>query len=39
MLTGKYRPGQPLPTDSRAASSWLSAMMRELVMNDHTLEV
>jgi aryl-alcohol dehydrogenase-like predicted oxidoreductase len=38
MLTGKYRPGQTPPPDSRAASSPLSASMRQLVMNDATLE-
>jgi aryl-alcohol dehydrogenase-like predicted oxidoreductase len=38
MLTGKYRPAEAPPPDSRAASSPLSASMRQLVMNDTTLE-
>jgi hypothetical protein len=35
--TGKYRATQAPPADSRAATSWLSALMSELVMNDQTL--
>ena len=37
VLTGKYRAGQAPPDDSRAATSWLSTLMSELVMNDQTL--
>ncbi len=37
VLTGKYRPGQPHPEDSRAASNEMSSAM-DLVMNDKTLE-
>jgi aryl-alcohol dehydrogenase-like predicted oxidoreductase len=37
VLTGKYRPGQAPPADSRAASSDMSISMG-LVMNDDTLE-
>jgi aryl-alcohol dehydrogenase-like predicted oxidoreductase len=37
VLTGKYRPGQPHPEDSRAASNEMSSAMH-LVMNDKTLE-
>ncbi|WP_249020982.1 aldo/keto reductase family protein [Conexibacter sp. S30A1] len=37
VLTGKYRPGQPHPEDSRAASNEMSSAMG-LVMNDKTLE-
>jgi aryl-alcohol dehydrogenase-like predicted oxidoreductase len=37
LLTGKYRPGQPPPADSRAASSEMGGFMRRL-MNDPTLE-
>ena len=36
LLTGKYRPGQPPPADSRAAHSEMGASM-DLVMNDDTL--
>ncbi len=36
LLTGKYRPGQDPPADSRAASAAMSASM-DLVMNDDTL--
>jgi aryl-alcohol dehydrogenase-like predicted oxidoreductase len=36
LLTGKYRPGQAPPADSRAAHSEMSGSM-ELVMNDDTL--
>jgi aryl-alcohol dehydrogenase-like predicted oxidoreductase len=36
VLTGKYRPGQPLPTDSRAASADMNGSM-DLVLNDGTL--
>jgi aryl-alcohol dehydrogenase-like predicted oxidoreductase len=37
LLTGKYRPGQPPPADSRAAHSEMGNAMH-LVMNDDTLE-
>jgi aryl-alcohol dehydrogenase-like predicted oxidoreductase len=37
VLTGKYRPGQAPPADSRAASSDMNIAM-SLVMNDATLE-
>ena len=37
VLTGKYRAGQAPPTDSRAATSWLTGLMSELVMTDKTL--
>jgi aryl-alcohol dehydrogenase-like predicted oxidoreductase len=37
LLTGKYRPGQAPPPDSRAAHSEMSTSMG-LVMNDETLE-
>jgi len=37
VLTGKYRPGQEPPADSRAASSDMNISMN-LVMNDATLE-
>jgi aryl-alcohol dehydrogenase-like predicted oxidoreductase len=37
VLTGKYKPGAPLPDDSRAASENMNNAMY-LVMNDHTLE-
>ncbi len=37
VLTGKYRATQAPPDDSRAAISWLSTLMSELVMNDETL--
>jgi aryl-alcohol dehydrogenase-like predicted oxidoreductase len=37
LLTGKYRPGQPPPPDSRAANSDMNISMN-LVMNDSTLE-
>jgi aryl-alcohol dehydrogenase-like predicted oxidoreductase len=37
LLTGKYRPGQPPPADSRAAHSEMGTAMH-LVMNDGTLE-
>jgi aryl-alcohol dehydrogenase-like predicted oxidoreductase len=37
VLTGKYRPGQEPPGDSRAASSEMNIAMN-LVMNDATLE-
>ena len=37
LLTGKYRPGQAPPSDSRAAHSEMGASMG-LVMNDTTLE-
>jgi aryl-alcohol dehydrogenase-like predicted oxidoreductase len=37
VLTGKYKPGEPLPEDSRAASENMNNAMH-LVMNDHTLE-
>jgi aryl-alcohol dehydrogenase-like predicted oxidoreductase len=36
VLTGKYRPGQPHPHDSRAASDAMNAMM-SLVLNDETI--
>jgi len=38
MLTGKYPPGQLPPPDSRAATSWLGDLMRELLMNEQTLQ-
>jgi aryl-alcohol dehydrogenase-like predicted oxidoreductase len=37
VLTGKYKPGAPLPDDSRAASENMNAAMH-LVMNDEALE-
>lgn len=37
LLTGKYRPGEPPPSDSRAASSEMGAFMPAF-MNDTTLE-
>jgi aryl-alcohol dehydrogenase-like predicted oxidoreductase len=37
VLTGKYKPGAPLPDDSRAASDNMNAAMH-LVMNDEALE-
>jgi len=37
VLTGKYRPGEPLPEGSRAASDDMNVAMN-LVMNDETLE-
>jgi aryl-alcohol dehydrogenase-like predicted oxidoreductase len=37
VLTGKYRVSEAPPADSRAATSWLSTLMSELVMNDHAL--
>jgi len=37
VLTGKYLPGQPPPTDSRAASPQMNAFIRERLRSDHTL--
>jgi aryl-alcohol dehydrogenase-like predicted oxidoreductase len=37
VLTGKYKPGQPHPSDSRAASEAMNFAMR-IVMNDDNLE-
>jgi aryl-alcohol dehydrogenase-like predicted oxidoreductase len=37
LLTGKYRPGQPPPPDSRAAHSEMGAFMA-ILMNDELLE-
>jgi aryl-alcohol dehydrogenase-like predicted oxidoreductase len=37
VLTGKYKPGQPHPSDSRAASDAMNMAMN-IVMNDDTLE-
>jgi aryl-alcohol dehydrogenase-like predicted oxidoreductase len=37
LLTGKYRPGEPPPPDSRAAHSEMGSSMT-LVMSDETLE-
>ena len=37
VLTGKYKPGEPHPEDSRAASAEMGAAMH-LVMNESTLE-
>jgi aryl-alcohol dehydrogenase-like predicted oxidoreductase len=37
VLTGKYKPGQPHPSDSRAASEKMSFAM-SIVMNDEALE-
>jgi aryl-alcohol dehydrogenase-like predicted oxidoreductase len=37
LLTGKYRPGQPPPADSRAAHTEMGASM-DIVMNDDTLQ-
>src|ERR1700735_5165494 len=37
VLTGKYKPGEPHPSDSRAASDAMNFAM-EIVMNDGTLE-
>jgi aryl-alcohol dehydrogenase-like predicted oxidoreductase len=36
VLTGKYRPGEPLPADSRAANDSMSRMMH-MVLNDDTV--
>ncbi len=36
LLTGKYKPGQPLPEGSRAASDAMGLFM-DMVMNDETL--
>jgi aryl-alcohol dehydrogenase-like predicted oxidoreductase len=38
VLTGKYRPGQQPPSDSRAASSEMGGFMRGALMSDATLE-
>ncbi len=37
VLSGKYHADKAPPADSRAATSWLSALMRDLVLNDGTL--
>ena len=37
VLTGKYKPGEPLPEGSRAASDEMGGFMH-LIMNDETLE-
>jgi aryl-alcohol dehydrogenase-like predicted oxidoreductase len=37
VLTGKYKPGEPLPEGSRASSDAMGSFMH-LVMNDETLE-
>jgi aryl-alcohol dehydrogenase-like predicted oxidoreductase len=37
LLTGKYRPGEPPPSDSRAASSEMGAFMSQM-MSDEILE-
>jgi aryl-alcohol dehydrogenase-like predicted oxidoreductase len=37
VLTGKYRPGQPLPSDSRFANDAMN-VSRDLVLNDAALE-
>ncbi|HEX3802612.1 MAG TPA: aldo/keto reductase family protein [Solirubrobacteraceae bacterium] len=37
VLTGKYKPGQPLPEGSRATSDAMGSFM-DLVMNDKTLD-
>jgi len=37
VLTGKYLPGQPLPTDSRFANDTMNGS-RDLVLSDATLE-
>src|SRR4051794_34269543 len=34
VLTGKYRPGEPVPTDSRAASKSMSRFIRQWLMDD-----
>ena len=37
VLTGKYKPGEPVPEGSRASSDAMGSFM-DLVMNDHSLE-
>jgi aryl-alcohol dehydrogenase-like predicted oxidoreductase len=37
VLTGKYKPGQPVPAGSRAASDSMGSFM-QLIMSDETLE-
>ena len=39
ILTGKYKPGQMVPSDSRAANSEISGFMKNYLENDHLLEV
>ncbi len=39
ILTGKYKPGQNVPSDSRAANSEISGFMKNYLENDHLLEV
>lgn len=39
ILTGKYKPGQQVPADSRAANSEISGSMKSYLENDHLLEV
>jgi aryl-alcohol dehydrogenase-like predicted oxidoreductase len=34
LLTGKYRPGEPPPSDSRAASSEMGTFMSEMMSDD-----
>jgi aryl-alcohol dehydrogenase-like predicted oxidoreductase len=38
VLTGKYRPGEPYPSDSRAANESMSTPSLDLVLSDATLE-
>jgi aryl-alcohol dehydrogenase-like predicted oxidoreductase len=38
VLTGKYRPGEPPPTDSRAASEEMGAFLRDRFDDEATLE-
>lgn len=38
ILTGKYRPGEPLPTGSRAEGDTHEARMMAMMMNDELLE-
>lgn len=39
ILTGKYKPGQNIPSDSRAANSEISGFMKKYLENDQLLEV
>lgn len=39
ILTGKYKPGQDLPSDSRAANTEISGFMKKYLENERLLEV
>ncbi|UJF15570.1 aldo/keto reductase family protein [Jeotgalibaca sp. MA1X17-3] len=39
ILTGKYKPGQQVPADSRAANTEISGFMKSYLENDYLLEV